>query len=195
MKALVKYGQKDGEVEVREVPEPVIDPNDVLLEVKAAGAGPIVIVGTEKDGIRLQAAKELTADYVLDVGTDDVRKIVSGLTSGQGVPLVIDAAGNEKALALSIDTVARRGQITKIGWGPNPVNISLDLLLLKTVKLQGTFSHTWPDWEAVLKMVGRGDLKMEPMITHRAKIEDWLPAFEAVEECRAVKAIFVFKEN
>ena len=37
MKAIVKYGQNDGDVELRDVPEPAIGAADVLLEVKAAG--------------------------------------------------------------------------------------------------------------------------------------------------------------
>ena len=37
MNAVVKYGQKDGMVELRDVPVPQIGPQDVLLEVKAAG--------------------------------------------------------------------------------------------------------------------------------------------------------------
>lgn len=37
MKAVVKYGQEDGKVEMREVPVPAIGTGDVLLEVKAAG--------------------------------------------------------------------------------------------------------------------------------------------------------------
>ncbi|MHB1005090.1 MAG: zinc-binding dehydrogenase [Chloroflexota bacterium] len=37
MKAVVKYGHGDGDVELREVPEPVPAPDEVLVEVKAAG--------------------------------------------------------------------------------------------------------------------------------------------------------------
>jgi threonine dehydrogenase-like Zn-dependent dehydrogenase len=37
MKAIVKYAQGSGNYELREVPEPVIDDEDVLLEIKAAG--------------------------------------------------------------------------------------------------------------------------------------------------------------
>jgi L-iditol 2-dehydrogenase len=37
MRALVKYGNKDGEVEIREAPVPAIGPDDVLLQVKAVG--------------------------------------------------------------------------------------------------------------------------------------------------------------
>ncbi len=37
MKALVKFGRRDGDVEVRDIPEPSITPDQVLLEVKAGG--------------------------------------------------------------------------------------------------------------------------------------------------------------
>jgi len=37
MKAVVKYGQEDGQVELREVPEPTIGETDVLLETRAVG--------------------------------------------------------------------------------------------------------------------------------------------------------------
>ncbi len=37
MKAVVKYGNEAGQVELREVPEPSFGPTDVLLEMEAAG--------------------------------------------------------------------------------------------------------------------------------------------------------------
>lgn len=37
MQALVKYGRQNGDVEIRDIPEPMIGSDQVLLEVKAAG--------------------------------------------------------------------------------------------------------------------------------------------------------------
>ena len=123
---------------------------------------------------------------------EDARQIISDATGGQGVPLVVDAAGNEQALKLAVDVVARQGQITKIGWGPKPVGFSLDPLLSKCVRLQGTFSHNWPTWEAVIAMIARGSLKMEPMISHRIRLEQWKETFTAIEEGEGVKAVVLF---
>ncbi len=161
-----------------------------LQVAKACGSNPIIIVGTDKDMGRLALAEKLGADIVINVSSQNPMEIVSDITSGQGVPLVIDAAGNEKALALAIEAVAKLGQITKIGWGPKPINMSLDPLLSKSVRLQGTFSHNWPDWEAVLKMISQKTLQMEPMITHRVNLDQWLETFEAIENCQEIKAIF-----
>ena len=166
-----------------------------LQVAKASGAGPVIVAGTAKDEIRLEVAKELGAEVLINVSTEKVRQIVLERTNGNGCHLVIDAAGNERALKLALDMVAPRGQVTKIGWGPKPINFSLDPLLSKAAHLQGTFSHTWATWEAVISMISQGKIQMEPMITHRITIDQWLETFEAIEECRAVKAVMLFNQD
>jgi L-iditol 2-dehydrogenase len=161
---------------------------------RAAGASPVLVVGTGKDRQRLKAARKLGADKIIDVTTTDARSFINLITHNQGIPLVVDAAGNKRALSLAIDTVARQGQITKIGWGPDPIDFSLDPLLAKAACLQGTFSHNWPVWEAVIEMMALGDLQTEPMISHRIELEQWLQTFKAVESCQAVKAIILFNK-
>jgi alcohol dehydrogenase/L-iditol 2-dehydrogenase len=88
-----------------------------------------------------------------------------------------------------MDAVARNGQITKIAWGPKPLDLSLDPLVAKAATLQGSYSHTWRTWEAVLQMVSTGVLKMAPMITHRFTIDEWLRAYHLVESREAVKVV------
>ena len=161
-----------------------------LQVAKACGANPVIIVGTDKDTLRLETAKKLGADKIINVSSENPIKIIAEITSGQGIPLVVDAAGNKRAVALAIEAVARRGQITKVGWGPEPIDVSLDPLIAKSARLQGTFSHTWQSWEAVLAMISQGSLQMEPMITRTVRLNQWLETFEAIENCEAIKAIF-----
>ena len=163
-----------------------------LQMVKASGAGKVYLAGIDKDAPRFKVAKTLGADRIINVMKEDARAIINDETGGQGVPLVIDAAGNEHALKLAVDGVARQGQITKIGWGPKPVNFSLDPLLSKAVRLQGTFSHNWSAWEAVIAMIRQGTLKMEPMISHRIVLDQWKETFTAIEEGEGVKAVMKF---
>lgn len=163
-----------------------------LQIAKISGACPVFIVGVEKDGPRFDVARRFGADVVINASKEDPRRIVLDATRGEGVPLAVDAAGNEHALKLAVDLVARQGQITKIGWGPKPINFSLDPLLTKAVRLQGTFSHNWPTWEAVLALIGRGMLKTGPVISHRFRLDQWKETFHAIEEGEAVKAVMLF---
>jgi alcohol dehydrogenase/L-iditol 2-dehydrogenase len=159
---------------------------------RISGAGPIFLAGTSKDADRLNRGKQLGADLRLDVMQTDPVQQINQHTDHQGVPLVIDAAGNNKALRLAMQVVAGGGQITKIGWGPEPVDFSLDPLLQKGVRLQGTFSHNWPTWEAVLSLMRQHKIHMEPMISHRITLNQWQETFEAVEQAQAIKAVMTF---
>src|SRR5439155_25807288 len=119
----------------------------------------------------------------------DAAALITEQTDGDGAHLVIDAAGPAAAVRLAMDAVARNGQITKIGWGPKPIQLSLDPLLSKAATLQGSYSHTWRTWEAVLKMTAAGQIRMAPMISHRFTIEHWNEAFHLVEDRKAVKVV------
>jgi L-iditol 2-dehydrogenase len=156
---------------------------------RAAGAGPIFLVGTSVDERRLQVGRELGAAVAIDADQQDAVSIILDQTGGDGAPLAVDAAGPAAAVRLAMDVVARNGQITKIGWGPEPIGLSLDPLIAKAAALQGSYSHTWRTWEAVLKMMAADQIRMEPMISHRLTIEDWNKAFHLVESREAVKVV------
>lgn len=177
----------------------IIGPGPIGLfsaQVAAAyGAYPIMIAGTDRDAKRLEVARELGVDFTINVSSEDAVEFVKSKTNGEGAPLVADAAGNERSLRLAIETVACQGQITKIGWGPKPINFSLDPLLSKAACLQGTFSHNWPTWEAVLTMMSKGLIRMEPMISHKITLDQWEETFETVEKCEAIKAVILFNQE
>jgi len=160
-----------------------------LQVARALGASPINITGTTVDALRLDLARKLGADQVVNAQETDPVEVALELTHGDGIPLVIDAAGNSKTIRQSLDMVARNGQVTKIGWGKEPVGFSLDPIVAKAVRYQGTFSHTWRTWEAVLEMVRAGRLDPAALITHEFPISEWLTAYELVESRQAVKVI------
>jgi alcohol dehydrogenase/L-iditol 2-dehydrogenase len=156
---------------------------------RAFGAKPVIVIGTSKDKIRFEIAAGLGTDQIINV--NDGKSLD---TFKDEIPLVVDAAGNKHSLKLALELVARGGQITKIGWGPEPIDFSLDPLLRKAVRLQGTFSHNYPTWEAVLRMIQKDQISMEPMITRRIRLDEWQETFEAIERCEIVKAVILFNE-
>ncbi len=156
------------------------------------GAGRIILAGTSRSGYRFTVAEKLGADLMVDVTNEDSMEVLTGAADGEGYHLVVDAAGNSRALEMALDMVAPLGQITKIGWGPEPVDISLDPLLKKAARLQGTFSHTWHTWEAVLALMSQGKFDMEAMITKRIELNDWYDTFGEIEEGSIVKAVIRF---
>ena len=69
---------------------------------------------------------------------------------------MVDASGTSIALKQALEIVRPGGQVTKVGWGPQPLGFSLDPLVQKAVTLQGSFSHTFRNWEQVVRLLAAG---------------------------------------
>ena len=61
-----------------------------VMACKQAGADRIIVTGTSKDARRLEVAKALGADAVIDVQKEDPLARIMEITDGRGVDVVID---------------------------------------------------------------------------------------------------------
>lgn len=166
-------------------------PIGLLCAVMArlAGAGHILVVGVPADTRRLAVAKEVGADTTLGANGEDVVQWVKGFGDGYGMDLVIDAAGVSAALKQALDIVRPAGQITKVGWGPQPLNFSLDALVAKAVTLKGSFSHNWPIWEKVISLLASGRLNIDPVLNRVSPLASWHEMFDEMHAGTIVKAV------
>jgi len=158
---------------------------------RLSGAGRVVLVGTAGDAARLRVGLSAGATHAVDASGEDVGALLAGLGDGLGADVVIDAAGVSASLASALAWVRPAGQVTKVGWGPEPFASSLDPLVAKAVTLQGSFSHTWAVWERVLAMLGGGQLDPRPCLSRVAGLADWRECFDGMREGTLVKAVLV----
>lgn len=154
--------------------------------VHLSGAGHLVVSGLPQDQKRLQVARELGADATLD---GDLQPYVDGLGDGLGVDVVIDTAGVSQTLREAMEVVRPNGHITKVGWGPQPMNYSMDPVVQKNVTVQGSFSHNWPIWERVIRMLAAEQIDLDPVIDAVEPLGNWREAFDRMHEREYVKAV------
>jgi len=152
-------------------------------------------LGTDRDKKRLQVAQQLGATHTLNIQQENPMDLVREMGDGFGVDLVVDCTGVSRALRQAMALVRPNGTITKIGWGPEPLNFSLDPIVQKAVTLQGTFSHTYTTWERVLALLSSGQIDLTPVIGGLYGLEDWRTAFTYMEEGENVKSVLVMAQN
>lgn len=143
----------------------------------------VAVLGLESDTARFEVAKKYGCTTLTDAKDWCLER------DGLGADVVIDAAGVSPTLKLAIDVVRPAGWITKVGWGPKPLDFSIDPLVQKNVTLQGSFSHNWPIWERILALLGSGELDVEPITGGIWGVEDWHEAFEKMHSGQIVKSV------
>ena len=153
------------------------------------GAGTLIVTGMNQDISRLEAARDLGVNYAVNVQETDLADLVRSVGDGLGAHLIIDAAGASAALKSALEIIRPGGQITKVGWGPQPLGFSLDPLVQKAVTLQGSFSHTFQNWEQVVSMLSSGQINLKPIISRVAGLGDWKDCFDGMHDGRYVKTV------
>ena len=153
---------------------------------KLSGAGNVIVAGLPSDRSRLEIAQRIGADVTLEGGVVDY---ITSFGDRLGVDVAIDASGASATLQLALQAVRPAGQIIKVGWGPQPIQFSLDPLVQKNITLSGSFSHNWPVWERVISMITSGQIDLDPIISKVCDLENWLDCFEKMEHGEYVKAV------
>ena len=156
------------------------------LMAKLAGAGHLVVSGLPADAGRLAVARTLGADVTLQGGVEEYTRQIG---DGMGFDVVIDAAGVSPTLRQAMTVVRPGGQITKVGWGPAPLGYNLDPIVQKNVSIQGSFSHNWPVWERVIRMLTTGQINLDPVLSRVAPLTEWHTCFEKMLHGEYVKAV------
>jgi alcohol dehydrogenase/L-iditol 2-dehydrogenase len=144
----------------------------------------VAIVGLEQDRTRLEVSRAYGCEPIIEDAADWAKEV-----DGFGADGVVDATGVSAALSTALDLVRPGGWISKVGWGPQPVTFSLDRLVQKNVTLQGSFSHNWPIWERVIRLIATGALDVRPITGGVWPLAEWREAFETMHSGKIVKAI------
>ncbi len=159
-----------------------------LSLAKLSDAAWLGIAGLKQDENRLAIARSLGAGRTFTAG-EDALEAVRSVGDGLGVDVVIDATGVSQALEWALQAVRPGGQITKVGWGPQPLGFSLDPLVRKAVRLQGSFSHNYAIWEKVIALLASGRLDPSALIGRVELLEGWRACFEDMAAGKIAKGV------
>jgi threonine dehydrogenase-like Zn-dependent dehydrogenase len=170
-----------------------------LLAVQVArhgGAGVVMVAG--RTPAKLALAARFGADLVLG-RDDDVPAAVRGATDGIGADVVVETAGGPPASGLSgvatLDLAARcvrrGGRIVMVSVLPRRVDAPLGLLRERSVALlhprsgAGGYSPGAGVFEYALRLIARGDVDVEALVTHRLAGVDAIPEAVAITGAKA----------
>ncbi len=136
----------------------------------------VIVSGTPVDKARLELAKELGADVV----NEDPAKLVELVNqyAPYGADHVIECSGAAPSLRSALECVRKEGSLTQVGMYGKNVEIPMDTVVRKELKVTAGFSQAMSTWELALKIIGQDVLKLEELVSKRMPLTDWEEAFD-----------------
>jgi L-iditol 2-dehydrogenase len=150
-----------------------------------------IVAGTSRSRERLKFAKELGADYTIDVQEEDLEKFISSLTKGKGVDVVLECSGSAKAADNALKVIRKQGQFTQIGLFGKPITINFESICNKELYVRGSMGSKWTSWEKIIGLVEGDKIKTKELVSHQFPLTEWKKAFEIFENREGLKVILM----
>lgn len=155
---------------------------------KASGARKVIV--TEVNEYRLNLAKEIGADYIINPRREEVVSKVLEYTNGKGADVVIDFSGNIGAVQAAITYLKPGGGLSILGAFTNNLDINLNDVVFKGLHIYGVtgrlINKTWEQIDELLKMK---KLQFDKFVTHVLTIDQMEEAFEIMKSGNCGKVI------
>jgi threonine dehydrogenase-like Zn-dependent dehydrogenase len=142
---------------------------------KQAGASLIIVTGTANDRARLEVAKTLGADHVIDVQKEDPLARIKEITGGKGVDIVLDctAGAGTMPILLGIEALKRRaGTMVVQGEIAEFPNFPIARLTTKAITIKSARGHSYKSCELALAQLASKRFPLERITTHRFGLQD-----------------------
>lgn len=138
-----------------------------LQALRLKGCGRIIAV--DIDDAKLDMARRLGADETINSRTATVPQAVADVA--------VEAVGATQPIQTAIASVRKGGSVTLIGNVTPTVDLPLQSVVTRQIRLIGSCASAG-EYPACIELLARGAIRVEPMITARASLDQGVEWFE-----------------
>lgn len=157
------------------------------LTARAAGAREVALVGRASSAGRLQLARDLGVDHIIEGAASEAEQAVLGLTGGLGADMVVEAGGSEAAVRTSLTLARKLGTIVALGVHGGDYRFPWNDAVFKALNMVFSFSAGYLAFERALSLLERGAVPADKLQSGTVPLGRWYEAFQALENREAVK--------
>lgn len=164
---------------------------NVVQVASAAGAS---VIAVDVVDYKLDMAKKLGAQHTINSSDKEDKALLKEIRTltGGGADIAIEAIGNPKTIVLATAAVKAGGLHCQIGYTPHSVPMNAGRLMFREIEIKGSLGCRPVDYPNIIEMVKTGKIQLEPVVTHKFKLEDIDKAFDLMRKGESLRSIIVF---
>ena len=149
-----------------------VGPIGFLALDAAMAMGAKQVIAIDVIPYRLELAKQIGANAVIDASREDVIQRIFELCGKNGADVVCEMSGNAKALQQAFKYTKAGGHLSLLGIYNHPIDVDVSAdLVFKGIHVHGiTGRHMYQSWDKVKELVNSNKLHLDQIITH---VFDW----------------------
>ena len=143
--------------------------------------GATTIIAVDTVPARMEIARKMGADHVVDFGKTDPVKEIMRLTGGRGVDVAIEALGRQQTFEAALRVLRPGGTLSSLGVYSADLKIPLDAFAaglgdhtIRTTLCPGGKERM----RRLMEIVASKRLDTRPLVTHRFKLDDIEQAYD-----------------
>lgn len=159
----------------------------------ARAAGAARVFASDVSSYRLDLARRMLADAVIDVGQEDFVARIHQLTGGQGLDGVLEMSGNPQAVRNGLAALRNGGRMSLLGLPKESFELDWNrLVIFKGITMQGIIGRrVYETWHQMDNLLGSGRLDIRPAITHVMPMQEFDDAIALLRSGQAGKVVLV----
>ncbi len=163
----------------------------------ARACGASFIIGVDVNQYRLDLAKKMKADVVINEASSNLVEEVMDLTQGVGVDVVLEMSGAPSVIKKGFKVLRPGGRVSLLGLPTREVEIDLtNDIIFKGVKVYGiTGRKLYQSWYQVSRLLDNGLLDVTPLITHIFKFHEFEKGMNLMRSGNCLKVVLINNHN
>jgi threonine 3-dehydrogenase len=164
-------------------------PIGLMSAVIARHVGARHIVITDVNDYRLNLAQTMGFTNTINVKNDTVERAMKNLGMKEGFDVGFEMSGNAQAFNMMLENMNNAGKIALLGFLPGSTTINWNNIIFKGLIVKGIYGREmFETWYKMIALLQSG-LNVDPIITHRFSINDYLDGFEIMRSGKSGKVI------
>lgn len=157
--------------------------------LKSVGAK-VIVIGITQDAGRLETARELGADRIIDSLKEDAAGIIKEFTNGKGADYCFECSGAAPAIKGVFDYLKQKGTLVQMGvFAKNLNELDMNSIVQREMNVIGSRSQKPSTWHLTLDLMKKGQIDAERLITKIYPLEQWEDAIEQVMAGNEIKVV------
>ncbi len=140
-----------------------------LLAVRLKGAGRVIVTDLSKH--RLELARQLGADIVVNIAEQDPVEVVRQATRGAGADAAIEAVGITPTVQQALAVTRIGGNITWIGNSAPEVTLNMQQVVTREITIRGTYGFN-NEFGLAIDALSLGRIDVKPLIERIAPLAE-----------------------